>query len=593
MCCTTDTMRHASVCAISRSLSALRALMFEKPARSNYAGGIAHICLPEIVEQSMNSDKLDTAAEDLGATIIMSQSHPAQAGSDADERMSGRTVSGMASETRGLLQTRLLVAGVILLFGFGLFFIRSLFLEFIPVVRAVHVTMLVLLSAAIVTLSSRNMSLITLRRIEWVIFLAVLVSLVTTQVAVVSRHAREDNSPYLVAAAKATILYVLLVITLYCMFIPNRWQRAARMVALYAAAPAAVVFIARLTVPDVNLLMQRLASAEQITENLLILIIGSTCTVFGTDVINRLRAEVFEAKQIGQYRIGSPIGHGGMGRVYRAEHEFLKRPCAIKLIAPDRASDAEAVLRFKREVQTAASLTHWNTIDIYDYGQTDDGLFFYVMELLQGLSLQELVDQYGPVLPERLVFLSLQICDALNEAHAAGLVHRDMKPTNIFVAFLGRKHDVAKLLDFGLVKVAASDTDSTESVERQISGSPLYLSPEQARGEEADARSDIYSLGSVMYFALTGQPPFDHQEILRLFDAHIHEAPVPIMHRRSEIPADLAEIIHRCLSKSAGDRYQSIDLLAEALSACECSNMWSFENAATWWQTHGQQESVS
>ena len=180
--------------------------------------------------------------------------------------------------------------------------------------------------------------------------------------------------------------------------------------------------------------------------------LGAFTAIFGTHTINTLRVEAHEARMLNQYRLGRKLGGGGMGEVYLAEHQLLKRPCAIKLIRSERAGDAHTLARFEREVRATAQLSHWNTIEIFDYGRNDDGVFYYVMEYLPGLSLADLVRRYGPMPPARVIYLLRQACDALHEAHEAGLIHRDIKPANLLAAYRGGLHDVTKLLDFGLVK---------------------------------------------------------------------------------------------------------------------------------------------
>ena len=197
-------------------------------------------------------------------------------------------------------------------------------------------------------------------------------------------------------------------------------------------------------------------------------------------VLNDLRRDLHQAKKLGQYQLGEKLGEGGMGEVYMAEHQLLKRPCALKLIKPDVNTNPIALARFEREVQSAAMLSHPNTIEIFDYGHTDDGTFYYVMEYLPGLSLSDLVRQFGPMEPGRVVYLMRQVCGALGEAHRFGLVHRDLKPANILVAILGGKCDVAKVLDFGLVKLTAAPDAPQLTADYTVSGTPQYMSPEQA-----------------------------------------------------------------------------------------------------------------
>jgi len=274
-----------------------------------------------------------------------------------------------------------------------------------------------------------------------------------------------------------------------------------------------------------------------------------------------------------------------MGEVYLAEHRMLKRPCAVKLIRREQAGDPHALARFEREVQATARLSHWNTVEIYDYGRTEDGTFFYVMEYLPGLSLEDLLDRHGPLPAERVVHLLRQTCQGLREAHAVGLIHRDIKPGNIFVAQRGGLYDVVKLLDFGLVKPLADIDSARLTAEGAISGTPLYMSPEQARGlDEIDARSDIYSLGAVAYMLLTGRPPFEGTNPLDVMIAHARDDVMPPSKFQADVPADLEGVILRCLAKRPDDRFQDADSLEQSLAACAAADQWTQAHAADWWR---------
>jgi serine/threonine-protein kinase len=301
--------------------------------------------------------------------------------------------------------------------------------------------------------------------------------------------------------------------------------------------------------------------------------------------ITALRREASEARRLGQYQLKERLGAGGMGEVYLAEHRLLKRPCAVKLIHPERAGDAAALRRFEREVRATAQLTHPNTVEIYDYGHAEDGTFYYVMEYLPGLDLDDLVTRYGPVPPARAVHFLRQLCGALQEAHAAGLVHRDIKPGNVLVCRHGGRHDVAKLLDFGLVQAtgARGDDPSRLTAKGTVVGTPAYMAPEQARGAEAaDARSDLYSLGALGYFLLAGRPPFQGGTTLEVMLAHVQE-PVPPL---ANAPADLEAALRRCLAKAPADRFPNAGSLDEALAGCACAGEWTEARARAWWQEH-------
>ena len=296
------------------------------------------------------------------------------------------------------------------------------------------------------------------------------------------------------------------------------------------------------------------------------------------------RAASMDERKVGPYRLRRLIGRGGMGEVYQAEHERLQRPCAVKLIRGDRARHPEALARFEHEAQAAAKLTHPNTVAIFDFGVTDGGEFFYAMELLPGLSLQDVVERTGPLPAARVIHLLRQVCSALAEAHAHGMIHRDIKPANIIAAERGGIFDFAKLLDFGLVKTGG-EADVEITHEGLALGSPLYAAPELTVGDnEIDARTDIYSLGATAYFLLTGRPVFAGENPLKIVFAHAYEQPTPPTELQSDIPAELEAIILRCLAKSPDDRFASVEELEQALARCAPESGWTQDDAKTWWR---------
>ena len=274
-----------------------------------------------------------------------------------------------------------------------------------------------------------------------------------------------------------------------------------------------------------------------------------------------------------------------MGEVHLAEHQLLKRPCAIKLIRPEKADDATAIARFETEVQATAGLTHANTVEIYDFGYTQDGTFYYAMEFLPGMDLQVLVDKTGPMPAARVVHFLQQVSSALGEAHRAGLIHRDIKPGNIFATERGGVLDVAKLLDFGLVKSLDTPDSSPEiTIEGAVIGSPMYAPPERVLGEsEPDARGDIYSLGATAYFLLTGRPVFRGDKVLKVLFAHANESPLPPSELRPDVPTDVEAVIMQCLAKNPDQRFQTAEELEAALQATTCSTEWTQQHAHESW----------
>jgi serine/threonine protein kinase len=305
--------------------------------------------------------------------------------------------------------------------------------------------------------------------------------------------------------------------------------------------------------------------------------------VVGSRIIFGLRSEAARVRRLGQYTLEHRIGAGGMGVVYRASHAMLRRPTAIKLLPANRAGEA-GLARFEREVQMTAQLSHPNTVAVYDYGRTPDGVFYYAMEFLDGLNLEDLVRRDGPQPPGRVISILTQVCGALSEAHAHGLVHRDIKPANIILTERGGEPDVAKVVDFGLVRPlapgAAGVTASTT-----LTGTPLYMSPEaMTLPESPDPRSDLYALGAVGYYLLTGRPVFEGRSVAEVIGHHLHTEPVPPSHRVAHVPADLEAVIMQCLRKPPDERPATARDLRDALRACTMAPPWDEADASTWWK---------
>lgn len=301
-------------------------------------------------------------------------------------------------------------------------------------------------------------------------------------------------------------------------------------------------------------------------------------------VIYGLRTRVREARQLGQYTLEEMLGEGGMGQVFRARHAMLRRPTAVKLLPPEKVT-ARQVARFEREVQLTAQLTHPNTISIFDYGRTPDGVFYYAMEYLDGVNLEALVKEYGPLPPERVIHVLRQACGALAEAHDVGLIHRDVKPANIFLTARGGEHDVVKVLDFGLVKDLHGNDGASIADGDVLTGTPLYMAPEAIKSRDGvDERTDIYALGAVGYYLLTGEPVFGGATVVEVCAAHLHEAPVP-PHQRvpGGVPRDLESVILDCLAKDPEARPHDARILRDRLDACEAAGGWDLEQAERWW----------
>lgn len=317
-------------------------------------------------------------------------------------------------------------------------------------------------------------------------------------------------------------------------------------------------------------------------------------TYFMAKRIYRMEIAEHKAEELGSYHLDYLIGSGGMGEVWRARHRMLARDAAIKLIRPEllaMQSGRQAEImrrRFEREARVTASLRCPHTVYLFDFGTTEQGAFYYVMELLDGISLQVLVDRFGPQPAARVRHILRQACESLEEAHRLGLVHRDIKPSNIFICKVGLRCDFAKVLDFGLVKQTSKDDVTHLTLDGFAAGTPAYMAPEVALGEEhLDGRVDLYSLGCVAYFLLTGHPVFAEATPTATALAHVQKEPLPPS-QRSEIaiPESLERVVLQCLAKKREDRPRSAQELRRLLDACTDCGEWTEEQAAEWWALH-------
>ncbi|MFL5401813.1 MAG: serine/threonine-protein kinase [Gemmatimonadales bacterium] len=315
----------------------------------------------------------------------------------------------------------------------------------------------------------------------------------------------------------------------------------------------------------------------------------------GARVVYQLGTEVKRARELGSYHLEEKLGEGGMGEVWRARHRMLTRPAAIKLIRPASAGDGrpgiseEAVRRFQREAQVIARLRSPHTVELFDFGMAVDGAFYYVMELLDGLDADSLLRRFGPVPPERAIYLLHQVCHSLSEAQSCGLVHRDIKPANIFVCRYGEEYDFVKVLDFGIVG-AIRDTPGGNLMHTRgdtVRGTPAFIAPEQAMGGEVDGRADIYATGCVAYWLLTGQLVFTADTPMGLLLQHAQTPPRPPSARTElPIPRALDDLVLSCLAKDPSKRPQSAKELSLRLAELEGAGAWTQDRARDWWMKH-------
>ena len=321
------------------------------------------------------------------------------------------------------------------------------------------------------------------------------------------------------------------------------------------------------------------------------LLVGAAVVI--SHVVMGLGQQVTQAREMGSYRLVSLLGTGGMGEVWRARHRMLARDAAIKLIQPEmlnRGSGKNAVLmrrRFEQEARATASLRSPHTVELYDFGVSEGGVFYYVMELLDGIDLETLVKRFGPQPPARVVEIVRQVCRSLADAHHHGMIHRDIKPANIFLCRMGNEYDFAKVLDFGLVKVL--DGKALELTgEGGTTGTPAYMAPELAMGSpNFDGRADLYALGCVAYWLLTGSLVFEEKGAAAMMLAHLQKDPLPPS-QRSEfaVPASLDRAIMTCLAKAPADRPARAEILARELESCNDVGSWTAEDAEGWWHTN-------
>jgi serine/threonine-protein kinase len=359
----------------------------------------------------------------------------------------------------------------------------------------------------------------------------------------------------------------------YGLLIHARWRRGAVDAAGVAVAFPATMLVASLFSPRVAAQLHDPEALAVFQFDLTNLLVMYVVVVLAGHVAWSLRRQVFEARSVGRYKLKRRLGAGGMGEVWVAYHHGLKRDVAVKILRSDGGlTGPGAVARFEREVQATAELTHPNTIRVFDYGVTDDGLCYYVMELLDGENLAAIVARQGAQPPPRAIYLVMQAARALAEAHARGIVHRDVKPENLVVATVGGEPDFVKVLDFGIAKLAADREDVALTRTGLVLGTPQWLAPEAFAGQRVGPQADVYALGAVLYLILAGRPPFEGSTLVALAEAHVHREPPPLP---GSVPQDLAAVVGVCLRKNPAERFATARDLVEALAACSDAGRWS------------------
>lgn len=416
------------------------------------------------------------------------------------------------------------------------------------------------------------------------------IEVLSLMVSAVAYSAMGAFIPPLVRPEMVAILALTLGVMARAVFVPSTAKRTAGLTAAVGVPVVALSYLAHASNDDptavqLNALYPPVAVAISAAVWWSLSLTLATVT---SHVIYGLRRQIREARKLGQYTLESKLGEGGMGVVYRASHAMLRRPTAVKLLPQTKAGE-QAIARFEREVRLTARLTHPNTVTVFDYGRTPDGIFYYAMELLEGATLEEIVDVDGPQPAARVLHMLACTAGALAEAHDIGLIHRDIKPANVMMCRRGGELDVPKLLDFGLVKDLEASHTLSLTTTNTITGTPLYMPPEAiVSPDKVDARSDIYALGAVGYFMLTGTHVFEGDSVVEVCSRHLHAEPEhPADRMGKDVPEDLALLLLRCLAKEPDDRPKSAAELRRHLLACVDAHAWAHDQAETWWEEHG------
>lgn len=492
--------------------------------------------------------------------------------------MEGHTPD-LHEKTAKVLQERIWAVASVLSVGLFMFLVRGFFLGD-ALMQGIRVVVLAVTLACVwVTRGTTTIPLPRLRIVEGLVFGGVCLQVVLFQITQTAEGAFTSDNKTIVTATMFSFITWIFVVLMYGMFIPNSWKQALRLVGPASLVPIAMALILEWRY---HVVVSSVGIAGLVAASIMSLIAGLG-SLAGSHVVHSLRKEAFEARQYGQYQLTKRLGAGGMGEVWLAEHRMLKRPSALKLIQPGKGQDPLLLRSFELEVQATATLTHGSTVEIFDYGRTEDGIFYYVMEYLPGLDLYELVQRHGRMPPARVAHFLVQICGALEEAHGIGLIHRDIKPANVIASCRGGVYDVAKLVDFGLVRQIDMKPNEQRTL-GSVVGSPLFMSPEHIYDpHNVDGRSDLYCLGATAYYLLTATFAFPEEDVTRIIQAHI-STPVPPPSTHVEVPQDLEAIILKCMEKDPDDRFQTAAEMRDALRKCECLGDWSESDARKWWK---------
>ena len=344
------------------------------------------------------------------------------------------------------------------------------------------------------------------------------------------------------------------------------WQRGLLIVGIPLSVFPVFMTSAALFSPEIALQFRSTNDLSIFVQNLFVSAVSGAICVWGGHGAWAIRRQLFETRNIGKYRLKKNIGRGGMGEVWEAYHSGLQGNVALKILRPDQDANPEVVQRFEQEVSAMCRLTHPNTVRVFDYGVTEDGIWYYAMELLEGQTLHELVKSQQRLETRRALYIAHQVTRALAEAHGQGIVHRDVKPENIFVTQAGGEADFVKVLDFGIAKLSHEAANATLTRTGAIFGTPTYMSPEAANGRPMDARSDVYGMGAVLYCMIAGHPPFQCSNATELLMAHAHTPPTPLRQLSDlDVPPEVDELVMRCLAKSPSDRFADAGDLARAI----------------------------